>query len=350
MKKQAVMTEVQEKQSYNHANIVYLSPLIAVFFIIPIFIYIGNLVLILLCVTTIVASYVALKLNKLKYYGLASLIFIGFITLQTVFEVIFFDMRAGFVYYFFNMSGLIIYTNWTNKQKIIGVAVEISLFIITFFYSFFYDAVVILPNELLIFFHISNIIFNIVGVTNSAFYYVKIADKAQIRLSKLALDDYLTELPNRTAIAQYFDQMNLVTEWYEKDLAIVMIDIDHFKEINDGYGHLVGDVILKKLGKILYHQKREHDFLARYGGEEFIMVIPTDSLFKLGEITEDYRLKIETALFEVGDYTLKITISLGAFLKPSQKEMTYQEAIEIADALLYQAKQDGRNRVVMRSY
>lgn len=347
MKRKLVLNEVQEKQSYNHANIVYLSTLIAVFFFVPIFIYIGNLVLIILCFTTLTASYVAFKLNKHKYYGLASLIFIGFITLQTVFEVIFFDMKAGFVYYFFNMSGLIIYTNWTNKQKIIGVTVEITLFILTFFYTFFYDAVVILPTFLLILFHTINILFNIVGVTNSAFYYVKIADKAQMRLSKLAFVDYLTELPNRTAIAKYFDQMKQMTEWVEKDLAIVMIDIDHFKEINDKYGHLIGDIILKKLGKILQFQKREQDFLARYGGEEFIMVIPVDSEFKLNEITENYRQKIESTLFEAAEHSLRITISIGALLKKAHTKLTYQKAIEVADALLYQAKQEGRNRVII---
>lgn len=349
MRTPAVMTEIQERQSYNHANIVYISTFIAVFFFLPIFIYIGNLLLVLLCVTTIVASYVAFKLNKLKRYGLASLIFIGFVTLQTVIEVMFFDMKAGFVYYFFNMSGLIIYTNWSNKQKVFGVAIEISLFIFTFFYTSFYDPYVIIPNWLIIFFHISNILFNIVGVTNSAFYYVKIADKAQIRLSKLALVDYLTELPNRTAIAQYFDQLNQETDWFTQNVAVLMIDIDHFKDINDNYGHLVGDVILKNLGKTLYHQKRQSDFLARYGGEEFLMIIPIDSAYKLSEIAEDYRLKIESSLFVAGEYSHKITISIGALLKQAHTNMTYQETIEIADALLYKAKQEGRNRVVLRA-
>lgn len=347
MKKQNTMTEVQVRQSYNHANIVYLSTVIASFFLIPLFIYIGNLTLIFVTITAPIASLAALKLNQMKRYGLASLIFITFITLETIVEVIYFDMKAGFVYYFFNMASLIIYTNWTNKQKIIGVTLEISLFILTFIYSFYFNEVIVLSPALLLTFHVANILLNMIGVTNSAFYYVNIADRAQIRLAKLAMIDYLTDLPNRQAIAYYFDKLVLDNEWFSQDYAVIMIDIDHFKDINDTYGHLVGDTILKEIGSILNRQKRDIDFLGRYGGEEFVMAVKTDTLFKLSEILENYRSKIEMSEFQVNNLSLKLTISIGAFFKPKELGITYQDAIESADSLLYLAKQEGRNRVII---
>ena len=349
MIKHNTMTEVQVRQSYNHANIVYLSTVIASFFLIPLFIYIGNLTLIFVTMTAPLAALAALKLNQMKRYGLASLVFITFITLETIIEVIYFDMKAGFVYFFFNMASLIIYTNWTNKQKIIGVTLEILLFISTFIYSFFFNEVVSLTPGLLLTFHVTNIILNMIGVTNSAFYYVNIANKAQIRLSKLAMIDYLTDLPNRQAIAHYFDKLVSDNEWFNQDYAVTMIDIDYFKNINDTYGHLVGDTILKEIGSILNHQKRDIDFLGRYGGEEFMMVIKTDALFKLSEILENYRLKIEMYDFHVNDLSLKLTISIGAFFKPKELSITYQDTIKSADNLLYLAKQEGRNRVVINS-
>jgi diguanylate cyclase (GGDEF)-like protein len=125
--------------------------------------------------------------------------------------------------------------------------------------------------------------------------------------------------------------------------------MDHFKNINDNHGHLVGDSILKEIGRILNRQKRDIDFLGRYGGEEFVMVLKTDALFKLNEMLEDFRSKVEMNEFQVSDFSLKLTVSFGAFFKPKETKMTYQETIESADNLLYLAKQKGRNRVVIDS-
>lgn len=341
------LKEIHKRQYYNQANIVYLSTFFACFIFIPIFVIIGHPWLIGLCVLTFLSSIFALKLNQHERYGLASFVFISSITLQTFVEVIFFGLVSGFAYYFFNMTGLIIYTSWSNRQKVIGVSIETSLFMIAFFYHIFYSPVVDLSQGLTIFFHITNIIFNIVGVGHSAFYYVRIAHGSQIHLSKLALIDHLTELPNRTAIAQYFDQINPIDDWLNQDIALLMIDIDHFKDINDSYGHMTGDSVLKELGQILQLTKRTSDFLARYGGEEFMMIIGVDSMFKLHEIAEGYRRKIENHVFKVGDLSLQLTISIGGLYKPSQMFLNYQEGIEKADALLYQAKQSGRNRVAL---
>lgn len=350
MKKKMTESEVQEKQFFNHANIVYISTIIALIFFIPIFYYIGNIWLFILCLSTLLSSVIAYKLNKIKYFGLASLIFIGAITLQTTFEVIFLDISTGFVFYFFNMASLITYTNWTNKQKVIGVSLQISLFIISFMYTLTFEPIVILPSTFIIFFGITNILFNMVGVGNSAYYYTKIAHEAHMRYLQLALIDYLTNLPNRTAIAQYFDQMNQETDWINKDMALFMIDIDHFKQINDTYGHLVGDSILQELAQTLKSSKREQDFLARYGGEEFLMVVSIDSMFKMTEITEYYRKIIESTVFHINDLELKLTISIGALLKLKNVQLNQIKALEYADELLYQAKQKGRNCVVSKIY
>lgn len=341
-----MISDLQLKHYFNHANIVYLSTVIACIFITPIFIiFIGNIWLTLLCFTTLFASIIALKLNKLKRFGLASLIFIGFITLQTFVETMLFGMSAGFVYYYFNMAGLIIYTNWKSHQKVMGVTVEISLFIIVTIYAFFYEPAVMLSDSLRLFFLILNLLFNIVGVSNSALYYVRIANEAQLKLSKLALADHLTGLPNRTAIAQYFDQLDIDLDWHKRSIAVLMIDIDHFKDMNDTYGHLAGDSILQQLGSLLNGNKRDIDFLARYGGEEFIILIPIDEMYKLKEIAEGYRFKVASMPFDVAGQHVKLTVSIGAYFKPYDHIMSQQEAIENADKLLYLAKQNGRNQV-----
>lgn len=347
MNQSTSLAAIQKRQYFNQANIVYISTFLACFIFIPIFVNIGNPLLLILCFTTMAASFISFRLNKVGHYRQASLIFISFITLQTFIEVIYFDMVAGFVYYFFNMTGLIIYTNWSNKQKIIGVSIETVLFIIAFFISFYSDPVVVLSTGLIIFFHISNIILNIVGVGNSALYYVRIAYDAQLSLSKLALVDHLTELPNRTAIAQHFDQMNITEDWTNQRIAVLMIDIDHFKQVNDSYGHTFGDSVLKKIAQTLYGLKRSSDFLARYGGEEFMMIIPVDEVYKCKEIAESYRKSIEQMSCEIHNQSIQLTISIGVYYKNTGTQTTMQEAIEKADVLLYKAKEQGRNQVVM---
>lgn len=333
----------KKKQFHDQSNIVYLSTMIIASLFIPAFIYIGNPWTLLLTVTTVLTSFISMRLNKVARYGLASLIFIIAISTQTFIEVIFFDFRAGFFYYFFNMTGLIMYTNWTTRQKITGVGVQIVLFITGFLIAFIQGPIIELSNGLLIFFHISNIILNITGVGNSVLYFLKIVDKAQETLSTLALVDQLTLIPNRTAINQHLEDIHVDGTWKQNDIALVMIDIDHFKSFNDTYGHLIGDQILRYVAKRLNHQKRPNDFLARYGGEEFMMLIEVNSPFKLEEILENYRNHIETYTFAIEEFSLHITISLGAVLKMHTSNMTYQKAIEQADKLLYKAKQNGRN-------
>lgn len=320
-----------------------MSTSIIAFLFIPVFIYIGNPWTLLLTFLTVISSLIAIRFNKDGRYGLASVVFLSAISLQTFVEVIFFDFRSGFFYYFFNIAGLIMYTNWTNRQKIMGISIEILLFVIGFLLAFTHGPMIELSTSLLIFFHIANIVLNMTGIGNSALYFLKIVDKAQETLSNLALIDQLTNIPNRTAINEHFEDITRDGYWSTKNIALVMIDIDHFKSFNDNYGHLIGDQILNKLAKSLEHQKRASDFFARYGGEEFLMLIEVDSLYKLEEILENYRQHIEKFEFKIQELSLKLTISLGSILKLNNSQITYQQAIEHADMLLYEAKNSGRN-------
>lgn len=155
-----------------------------------------------------------------------------------------------------------------------------------------------------------------------------------------ALTDELTKLPNRRYMAQRFLQEMQRARRHHKGLAFLMIDIDHFKRVNDSYGHLQGDAVLAELGKILVACKRESDVAARYGGEEFGLILHETTEAGAMTLAERIRAQVESATFPGG---LKLTISLGVAASEDESQFTF--LLEKADQALYAAKQAGRNTV-----
>jgi len=186
---------------------------------------------------------------------------------------------------------------------------------------------------------------------------VEVMERDTEKLEHLARTDPLTQLNNRGAFDEYMDQKQAETLENGQALCLLMLDIDHFKRVNDTYGHMIGDQALKTVaGKILTSLKEsapgEH-FPARYGGEEFAVVLPGASLEAAMETAENIRQRIERYNFMVrtanGDILhkgVKFTISIGvARSDPQWKDKLVDKLVEAADAALYDAKSKGRNRV-----
>jgi diguanylate cyclase (GGDEF)-like protein len=155
-----------------------------------------------------------------------------------------------------------------------------------------------------------------------------------------ALTDELTKLPNRRSLAQHFLQETHRARRYHKSLAFLMIDLDHFKQVNDTYGHIEGDAVLHDLAKILTTGARESDFFARYGGEEFGIILQETTEQGARTLAERIRTKVAAATFPGG---LKLTISIG--VAATAEPALFTTLIEQADRALYAAKQGGRNQV-----
>ena len=175
--------------------------------------------------------------------------------------------------------------------------------------------------------------------------------KANDDMEFQALVDSLTQIPNR----RQFDQ-SLEREWHRSKrnhtrLALIMIDIDYFKRYNDQHGHNEGDKVLIKVAAILQGcVHRTTDLFARYGGEEFVAILSDIDLPGLQLITEKFRLAVAEMNLphEQSDVSDVVTISVGAGLfEPWHSQHTRVEAIEVVDDLLYQAKNGGRNQVVL---
>ncbi len=165
-------------------------------------------------------------------------------------------------------------------------------------------------------------------------------ERANEQLAKLSMTDRLTGLLNRGTWENLVDAEFERYRRYGHATALIMFDIDHFKPVNDTYGHASGDEIIKAVAESLMEQTRKTDKCVRWGGEEFIVLLPFCDLDKATEIAEKIRIDIAESLFDdVG----QVTLSLG--VTESSLDDTPAEILERVDTLLYQAKNDGKNRV-----
>lgn len=166
----------------------------------------------------------------------------------------------------------------------------------------------------------------------------------------LSITDSLCGCSNRGCLNTRLPQEISRARRYRHSLSVVMCDIDHFKKVNDTYGHQAGDLVLKKFSKRLKDSIRDKiDLLARYGGEEFLVTLPETDLDGALNVAERLRQVISEKKFDIGTKKIKITASFGVAGFDSDNagdEISFDILINHADKYLYQAKNEGRNRVV----
>jgi diguanylate cyclase (GGDEF)-like protein len=173
-------------------------------------------------------------------------------------------------------------------------------------------------------------------VLKRAFLYLKVQE--------LSIVDSLTGIFNRRYYLERFAQELERSLRFGLTFAILMIDVDHFKNCNDRYGHLVGDQILRHICNSIKENSRQVDLLGRFGGEEFILLLPQTKMEEAIFVAERIRQAIEQGMVKAYDETLKATISIGLSFFPDHGR-TQEELIDKADQALYKAKQSGRNRI-----
>ena len=171
--------------------------------------------------------------------------------------------------------------------------------------------------------------------------------EANRKLGELSFRDGLTGLYNRRYLDDFLDREISRSQRYRSSFSLMIFDIDHFKKINDSYGHQVGDLVLKALSASLVGIARQTDVVARYGGDEFCVVLPETDLDRALISAKRLRKVVEGLDIPIASQTIKITISVGvASFSPLIKETTISRLIEMADRALYSAKNSGRNKVV----
>ncbi|MBN1500153.1 MAG: diguanylate cyclase [Spirochaetes bacterium] len=173
-----------------------------------------------------------------------------------------------------------------------------------------------------------------------SYLLVKQLERQSEELKKMSVTDGLTQVYNHKFILERLDQEIHKTRRHAHKLSIIMFDIDHFKSVNDTYGHQFGDVILRKVAEILMNSVRDIDIVGRYGGEEFLVILPESSSEEAMVVAERIRLRVLKVKSNKTEFSLSISGGLVEF-----DNHTSATFVKDADMLLYKAKQNGRNRI-----
>lgn len=169
---------------------------------------------------------------------------------------------------------------------------------------------------------------------------------AKQRYKELSLTDYLTQIFNRRHFMELFDLEFSRSMRYGHPLSLVIFDLDDFKHINDNFGHLQGDKVLRQLSDLVKSEIRSYDVFARYGGEEFVLMLPQTPVEGAFPVAEKIREKLEKFKFE-GLGRGEVTISIGVSTYPHDDIQDSKDLISAADTALYEAKENGKNQVVV---
>ncbi|MBN1488620.1 MAG: GGDEF domain-containing protein [Phycisphaerae bacterium] len=177
----------------------------------------------------------------------------------------------------------------------------------------------------------------------------KLNHETQALRQRVATDG-LTQIDNRASFDEHLRQYLQQAAQSRTPVGLIMLDLDHFKMLNDTYGHQIGDVVLREVGKCLQQIRDNLRFCARYGGEEFAILVGKATTGRLRKLAEDVRQSIEQIRVQVESEAITVTASLGAAILATPGEDPHGDAlVQLADECLYTAKRTGRNRVVLAS-
>lgn len=164
-------------------------------------------------------------------------------------------------------------------------------------------------------------------------------------IHRMAVTDGLTRIPNKRALSEFLDREVARARRHDRPLAVLMLDIDHFKRVNDTFGHLTGDVVLRELAALIAAHVRRDEMFARYGGEEFVVALPETLLPAAMEFAETIRRLVAEHRVEFEGQAVRVTVSIGVARFAPAEHAGPDDLLKAADANLYTAKSRGRDRI-----
>jgi len=170
------------------------------------------------------------------------------------------------------------------------------------------------------------------------------------RIQEIAAEDSLTGILNRRfGLRRLMEEFSLSVR-HNAPISVILLDIDHFKEVNDSFGHAAGDTVLRCVASLLEENIRIGEVVCRYGGEEFLIIVPAGDSYETGKLAERLRQLVETNVVSWSGHELNVTVSLGVAMWPDGRASSAEELVNTADEALYFAKRSGRNMVAISRY
>ena len=288
------------------------------------------------------AALYVIYLNRIGSHMLAIGLYSACMYLYAVNSAIIFGWQAGFQYYLIPLTTLFfLHNEFKNKFAVLFGLFPFCTFLLLYN----------LPLELLngqerfsTFLHAYNAFNVFLALAFVNFYFRTSVYRLLYRLDKSSNTDMLTGLMNRRKMTVELSRYCNITERYDNKTAILLIDIDNFKRINDELGHIVGDSILQQFTKLLASQMRDSDLLARWGGDEFLVLAPSTTHETAEQLASNFCQTIAAHDFIYENRILNLSITVG--VNELLPQRTMEDSLKKVDQLLYQGKHQGRNQVV----
>jgi len=253
-------------------------------------------------------------------------------------------LLSGFKYYIYTLVFLPFFTSsYTSYVRFIRIVIVILVSILLEIWGHKNQPYIALDETLLYTLHMSNLFIFLFIMGVLSYLYVKSSDEDNTKLQHQNNLDYLTKLFNRRYIINASERR--INKFKEEgtSFAVLMLDIDYFKDINDTYGHVCGDNVLIHLSKLLKESLRAPSIVSRWGGEEFLILLSDIDTQALKSIAERLRISIEESTLYCTGKSIHVTVTLGGTI--SQKDEDFNTLLIRADKALYQGKERGRNQV-----
>jgi len=313
--------------------------------LVPVFFWLDYRLLAAFNILSAAAWLAARIVNNQGRHTRAVLILIAEVSLHTSLALYYFGWQSGFQYYL--MAG-IPFLLFNHRMKTTPLLIISALLCVLFMalyaltagraYQYDYPQVVAGMNY-------ANIVISFVALTVTSYYFRVASFISEQQMEILANADLLTGLPNRRGIQSVLNAQHDLFLRKGTSFSLVLTDLDHFKQINDTYGHDCGDYVLKEVARLLKERLRQYDAVSRWGGEEFLFLFPDTRAKDAAGVAEAIRRSIESHRFTFNDRPIYVTMTFG--VAEHLENNSIDGTIKNADDALYQGKERGRNRVVV---
>lgn len=262
-----------------------------------------------------------------------------------IIATLFLGLESGFQYYIYTLVFIPFFVStYTVKIRIFRVLTAIIVILLLEVWGHHNTPFITLKSEYIESLHYMNLALVLIIIAVISYFYTINENIYRDALFEQSNTDHLTKLYNRHYINELFQNRRVRREKDPASFALLLLDVDYFKKINDSYGHRGGDEVLVKLANVLKTNVRRSTIVSRWGGEEFLIVLEEGSFAQLQELAERLRMIVEKTPM-MDDPELFVTMTLGGAV--SSKDESFETVFARADKALYQGKKSGRNKVVI---
>lgn len=312
---------------------------------IPLFYWLGFPVLATLNIFSVLAWAAAFLLNRQGKYREVIILLAVEVILHAYVAVYFLGWDSGFHYYLLPVVPFIFFNHKQTTQVILTEALLLFIaYISLYFYTHQTGFQVDIDAGVLDALQYMNIAVNFMALGILGYFYRIASIRTEKDMERLATMDGLTRLFNRRKMREMLERERVRFERDKKPFIIAITDIDHFKKVNDNYGHDCGDYVLKEVSQLMKSCLRKQDVIARWGGEEFLIMLPETELEGAVNVFEKIRQVIAATRYRFADHEFSVTMTFGVAVFDGSQHI--DGCIKQADQALYKGKHAGRNQVV----